>query len=89
MTNGIDPLHEGFDNFNNSVNEIEQLAKERKDICVTCPMFVDEPIEFLQVEDKRIPELSNKICDGCGCTLSYKTRQSKTICEKWQKLQTI
>jgi len=82
---GSDPYFEGKYNFENPVNEIETLACERKNICVNCPMFVEEPISFLKVEDNRIIELSNKICDDCGCTLSYKLRQSKSICSKWQK----
>ena len=85
LKNGIKPLSTGYDNFNNTNNEVETLANQRKEICVTCPMFVDEPIDFLKVNDKLIPELSNKMCDSCGCTLSYKTRQSIEICEKWLK----
>ena len=83
--NGIDPLIDGVTNFNNPNKEVELLANERKEVCVKCPMFVDEPIPFLSVQDDRIKELSNKICDECGCTLSYKLRQSKTKCDKWKE----
>lgn len=85
VNNGLAPLDEGLNNFNNTNVDVELLANERKEVCIKCPMFVDEPISFLQVKDKRISELSNKMCDECGCTLSYKLRQSKTICNKWQK----
>lgn len=81
---GIDPISEGINNFVHQNIDVELLAKERKDICLKCPMYVEEPISFLRIEDKSIPELSNKMCDICGCTLSYKLRQSKDICNKWQ-----
>lgn len=85
VKNGIEPIEEGINNFNHPNIDVELLAKERKETCVVCPMFVDEPISFLRVEDKSLPELSNKMCDSCGCTLSYKLRQSIEICNKWQK----
>jgi len=80
---GLDPLEEGVLNFHNENTEVELIALKRSEICVRCPMFVDEPISFLRVEDKRLSLLSNKMCDECGCTLSYKLRQSKTKCDKW------
>lgn len=85
INNGTDPIEEGIRNFNNPVLEIERLAESRKDECIVCDFYVDEPIKFLRVEDKNIVELSNKMCDECGCTLSYKTRQSITKCKKWQE----
>ena len=84
LKNGIDPVIEGIYNFNNSDMDIELLTFDRLQVCLDCEMFVDEPIDFLKVTDKNIPELSNKICDECGCTLSYKLRQSISKCEKWQ-----
>jgi len=85
VSNGIEPLEEGFSNFRNPVLEIERLAINRMDTCIGCEFYVDEPISFLKVKDKNIPELSEKICDECGCTLSYKLRQSKEICNKWEE----
>jgi len=82
---GMKPLSVGFENFKNPKEEVEELAKERLFHCINCKEFIEEPIDFLKVEDKRIPELSNKMCDECGCTLSYKLRQSIKICDKWQK----
>lgn len=83
MSNGIEPLEIGMRNFKNIDIDVELLAIERLEICKVCDGFVDEPIDFLQVTDKNITELSNKMCDKCGCTLSYKLRQSKTKCDKW------
>ena len=83
IENGIEPLEEGFSNFRNPVLEIERLAINRMDTCVGCEFFKEEPISFLRVEDKSIPELSKMYCDDCGCTLSYKLRQSISKCNKW------
>lgn len=80
---GIDPFLEGKFNFENTNIDIELLAIDRTKECLMCDDFVDEPIDFLKVEDKNIPEISNKMCDECGCTLSYKLRQSKTKCKQW------
>ena len=84
MSNGLEPLEIGMRNFKHTDIDIELLAMDRAKECTVCEMFVDEPINFLRVEDKNIPELSNKMCNECGCTLSYKLRQSKTKCKKWQ-----
>ena len=85
VKNGIKPLNTGYDNFNHPNIDVEILAKERKETCVKCPMFQTEPIPMLRVEDKNIPELSNMFCDMCGCTLSYKLRQSIEKCDKWEE----
>lgn len=85
ISNGIEPLQEGMNNFNNPIKEIELLAEERKNVCVGCKFYVEEPISFLKVMDDCIPELSEMMCDECGCTLSYKLRQSQTKCKKWQE----
>lgn len=85
VNNGIEPLEEGLRNFHNPTTEVELLALERSKVCEGCPFFAQEPISFLKVEDKSLPLLSGKMCDECGCTLSYKLRQSKTKCDKWLK----
>ena len=76
-----DAYIEGKYNFDNPTPEIEQLAKERLKTCNGC--LVREPIKFLRVEDERIPELSNKMCDECGCTAAYKFRQNSIKCKRW------
>lgn len=85
IEHGTDGLEAGMRNFKHYDKEVEQLAELRKNECLGCPFFINEPISFLRVVDKRIPELSNNMCDECGCTLSYKLRQSINKCSKWQK----
>jgi hypothetical protein len=82
---GIDPIKMGIFNFKHPDIKTEDLAIERKNTCVGCPLFVNEPIFFFKVSDPRIIELSGKMCDECGCTLSYKLRQSIVKCEKWRR----
>lgn len=85
INNGIEPLEEGFKNFRNPVLEIELLAENRMNECSGCEFFQTEPIEMFRVIDERIPELSNMYCEDCGCTSSYKLRQSITKCKKWSE----
>ena len=85
VTNGIEPLEEGLYNFKHPNINVERLAEDRKNTCIGCEFYIEEPIKFLRVQDKIIPELSNMYCDECGCTLSYKLRQSITKCDKWQE----
>ena len=85
VTHGIEPLEVGIRNFKHYDLDVELLAIDRMYQCVGCEMFKQEPISFLRVEDKNIPELSEMFCDECGCTLSYKTRQSIEKCDKWQE----
>lgn len=79
---GIDPIKIGKRNFENPTEEVEQLARDRVKYC---ECLEDEPISFLRVEDKRIPELSNKMCGRCGCTAPYLFRQSVKMCKGWQR----
>ena len=82
---GIDPAIKGRQNYNRNLPVVEQKAIERSKECEKCENFVDEPIKSLQVDDKRIPQLSKKMCYNCGCTLSYLLRQDIKICKKWEK----
>jgi len=83
LEQGADPFFEGKFNFENTNIDVDLLAEERKNICLKCEFYEDEPIEAFHVQDKNIPELSNKMCGECFCILSYKLRQSKTKCNKW------
>jgi len=85
LKNGIDPAIEGFNNFNNPTPYIETLAESRTLTCLSCPEFQKEPIESFRVTDIRIPELSEMFCNQCGCTSSYKLRQSITKCKLWKQ----
>ena len=87
MTKGLDPIVEGMNNFNNPLIEIETLAESRALACINCPIDKCqlEPIESLRVTDIRIPALTDMFCDLCGCTLSYKLRQSIDKCKLWEQ----
>jgi RNase P subunit RPR2 len=82
----LKPVFIGMLNFVAKNKTAIDLAKKRfENHCKNCEFFVEESNELLKVEDKDVPELSNKMCADCGCVLSYKNRQSLKICEKWQK----
>ena len=87
IKNGIEPIEEGMRNFNNPCKEAERLARQRIATCTQCPHYKIEPVSFLRVEDERIPQAGSRYCSDCGCTLSYKIRQSQTICKQWQEQQ--
>lgn len=75
----------GMTNFYVNSSQADKLAKERlESSCKGCAYFITDPVESERVNDKRIPELSGKICGNCGCTLSYKLRQSVKPCEFWK-----
>lgn len=87
ITHGIKGIEEGIKNYKLNDPKIEALARERlSDILKNennC--IVDEPIDFMKVNDERIPELSGKMCDDCGCALPYLLRQNIKKCECWKK----
>lgn len=85
IKNGLDPIEDGINNFNHPTQEVEQIAKERAEVCAGCPLMETEPISFLKVKDKTIIGISEMMCGECGCTLPYKVRQNQTICPKWNK----
>jgi len=80
---GLDPYEIGEYYFNNPDSEVEELAKERLKDCSECLDF--EPIDIWKIEDIRIPELSKKSCNKCGCIAPYKFRQSLEKCPKWKQ----
>lgn len=64
--NGVTPL----DLFNpNTKNASETLAKQRFDICKTCPEFISLTTQ----------------CKQCGCFMAVKTKLEEAKCpiEKW------
>ena len=83
LKTGLDPVVEGRQNYGNG--SMESTAKQRAQACVGCENYVDEPIDFLAVKDDRIPELSGKMCNDCGCALPYLLRQNSKLCKKWTK----
>lgn len=69
----IDEVAEGVYNFKFPTPCIEKKALERSKICLTCEHFKEDPITDFHVTD-RIDDLSKKMCNLCGCILSYKLR---------------
>lgn len=82
--NGIKPVQQGIENFNNIDPKVEAQAISRSKICNGCENYVDEPVDFLSVKEERIPVLSEKMCNECGCALSYLLRQNIKICKYWK-----
>lgn len=80
---GIEPIARGLTNYTLNIPSIEQKARQRLKKCMGCVNFVDEPISFLRIKDDRIKQLSNKMCDDCGCALPYLLRQDIKICKYW------
>lgn len=80
---GVEPLKLGIEAYAANIPEVEEIAKRRAEICKGCELYEDEPIDFLQVRDDRIPELSKKMCGDCGCALPTLLRQNAKICSRW------
>lgn len=75
----------GMTNFFVRSGKAKDNAKELLDkYCSSCIYFITDPVESEKVQDKDIPELSGKMCSFCGCTSSYKLRQTIKPCEFWK-----
>lgn len=76
---------QGVTNFHLGIKSAENKARERyENHCKQCQYNIEEKVPSLQVEDKAIPELTNRQCGACGCVLSYKLRQYLKPCEFWK-----
>ena len=53
---------------------IEEIAKERKEICLSCPNL-----------NQGCNKISGDCCGVCGCMIDFKTRSMKSSCpqSKW------
>jgi len=80
---GLSAVEQGKYALENPTLHTENVAKKRLETCKKCEYFELEPIAFLRIKDKNIPELSQKYCRSCGCSLPYKTRQNIETCPKW------
>lgn len=81
---GIKPILEGIKNKILPNPEVEIRAVKRAEVCIGCPRMVEEPIDNLKVTDRKIPEVSKKMCDDCWCSIPLKIRQNKDVCKKWK-----
>ena len=81
----IKAIISGMTNFYCRSGSAKKIAEERlKNHCSACAYFISDPVESEKVTDRDLPELSGKICSLCGCTSSYKLRQSIKKCEFWK-----
>lgn len=85
LENGIEPVEEGMTNYSKNIPSVEEKAKARFSKCSGCKNNVIEPIKMFRVKDERITKSSDKMCDGCGCSLTYLIRQDLKICKFWEK----
>jgi len=82
---GIEPIIQGVKNYRLNDIDIELKALERSEVCKECDLFEKEPIDFLRVEDTRIPILNEMMCNDCGCASPYLLRQDLKVCSKWKE----
>lgn len=66
-------------------DKVEDMANRRAKICVKCPYAKFSNIDV--VWDKRIPSISGKHCQICGCPLPSKLRSAFEDCPdgKWKE----
>ena len=64
-------------------DKVEDMANRRAKICAKCPYAKFSNIDV--VWDKRIPSISGKHCQICGCSLPAKLRSAFESCpdDKW------
>lgn len=77
-------LLEGRHNL--TTGEMELLAASRAAVCARCPSNIQEPIAEMAIEDKKLPDISERCCKECGCALPYLVRQTAKTCslKKWE-----
>ena len=59
-------------------DKVEDMANRRAKICAKCPYAKFSNIDI--VFDRRIPSISGKHCQICGCPLSTKLRSAFEDC---------
>ena len=81
----LDKVVEGQNNFESGINDNLAAARHLKACNENCDMFQDEPISFLRTDDEAVSGLSGKMCEECGCVLSFKLRLESEKCPlgKW------
>lgn len=81
----LDRYLEGENNLEKGINDDLASVRHLKACNETCRSFKDEKIDFLKVDDEAVSGLSGKMCEECGCVLSYKLRLTKEKCPrgKW------
>lgn len=77
-------IEQGTRNFYIPKDRIEDLARQRIKEC-NCLVDPNKSDGELKIIDKRIPELSGKVCGECSCIAPFKFRQSIDKCKNWSK----
>lgn len=69
-------------NYDVPTEAMESFARSRAEICGRCESNIVDPIESLQIDDELIPNISDRMCEECGCSLPYLLRQTIKGCKK-------
>lgn len=84
---------EGVGNYIYRKEDIEELSKERFNICKTCPLYTSRHTNGMfssYCDSKKQVTEGDKTISGCGCQLELKTRVPNDHCplDKWNKVIT-
>ena len=83
VSDGLKPLEAGVANYLLNDPIIEAKARKRYELSKHC--IIKEPIDFLRIKDKRIPELSGMMVSDCGCAAPYFYRQDIEKLKEWHE----
>jgi hypothetical protein len=91
----IPAILEGVSNYLYRSEDLEELSKERFDICKNCPLYTSTDGLFNITNskcdnDKTVVNENGEQIQGCGCFLQIKTRVPNESCpmSKWNKVLT-
>ena len=70
---------EGITNSIFKREDVEEIAKRRMDICVSCKLYTEDDKGCLVAGTG---PCCNQQLDGCGCSLGFKTRSLSSDCPK-------
>lgn len=83
----IKPIITGAKNSIIKDKDIEQLAHQRLSICRQCNLYTEKSVVGERCDKNKFVYVESKddVVYGCGCKLSWKTRQNESKCPlgKW------
>lgn len=83
LKDGLDPLEEGYKNYQKNDPIIEALAIKRYNL--SKDSIEKEPIAFLRIKDGRIEGLNEMMVSDCGCAAPYFFRQNIEKLKEWNE----